>query len=138
MLKRLVLVLLLAGSAFGQTLNMDMSWGIASQQAAWDYGQWAAAQAAQNYYDQVQQYRWQTGYTGRMPDPVSPAQLQSSIRGMNEAWDRYNQVQGPRDSYYAEEAIMGVSPWVTPSGQQVWLPTQYSNYGIYNGTIYGW
>lgn len=140
MWKRLALVLLLAAGAQAQTLDMDMSWGLQVQQNAWDYGQQASWQAAQNYYNQVQAYRAATGYTGLMPAPVSQAQLQSSIQQMNNAWNSYNQLPGLAPSRYAEEAIMGQTMWVNPAtGQQYWLPTQYGNYGVTpNGTVYGW
>ncbi|GMU52890.1 MAG: hypothetical protein AMXMBFR33_20360 [Candidatus Xenobia bacterium] len=143
MCQRLTLIalslVLLALPAPAQTLNMDFSWGIQSQQAAWDYGQWAAANAAQNWYDQVQAYRQATGYTGFIPGPVSQAQLQSSIREMNQAFDRYNQLYDETpSSRYAEQAIMNQSTWVNPgTGQEYWLPTDHDQYSVSpDGTVW--
>jgi hypothetical protein len=118
-----------------QTLNMDMSWAIQQQQMCWDQGMLAAQMAAQNYLAQVQAYRAATGYTGPMPSPVSTAQLQQSIQGMNQAFDDYNQswyansaAQSAAIENHCNQAILGQQNYLNPYTGDTYTLSNQSNF----------
>jgi len=122
---RIALILLavgcLAPAARAQGLNMDMSWALQNQVTLWNQAQRDAARAAQQWLDQVTAYRRRTGYTGYIPGPVSPGQLQQSIQGMNQAWDRYHQSNYDNANCldaalrkYADQGLLGQQQRVDP------------------------
>jgi len=86
-------VLAASGAAHGQTLNMDMSWGMRAQQNYWNQGQAAARSAAMQYYRYMQQLR-AAGYTGpSLPTGVTNESLRASINAANRSTQDYIRAQ---------------------------------------------
>lgn len=116
-----------AGAAPGQALNMDMSWAIQSQQQNWDYGMAASQAAAQNWYNMVQDYRAQTGYTGFIGSGITPMDISRSVASLNQTYAGYNQAWHDQSNAhsamvnnYINGAINGQDVWTDSNGQQ-WL-----------------
>ena len=69
---------------------MDMSGLIQRQVGLQAWGDQMAYRVAQKYYEDVQAFRRATGYTGPLPAPVSPQQLQRSVQALQQQYDRNN------------------------------------------------
>lgn len=123
-----LVILVASQGARAQTLDMDFSWAIQAQAASWNQAQHDAASAARMWLDEVTAYRQATGYTGYIPGPVSQAQLQQSIQGMQQSFYDYNQ------SYYNTPSIPSVyapTPYMNPdTGQSYYLPNDYNSYYV--------
>jgi hypothetical protein len=74
------------GSAAAQLAPpMDMSWALRSQLENQMMGDWMAEYARQQYLAQMMELR-RRGYAGpSLPTGIAPGQLQSSIKGANDA-----------------------------------------------------
>jgi hypothetical protein len=87
----LLLTLTLAPKqAAGQTLNMDMSWGIRNQMMYQAQGNAYARAAAQAYYNYMLRLR-AMGYTGpSLPTGVTAQSLQAANQRLQQSYDAYN------------------------------------------------
>lgn len=105
--------------------QFDMSWAFQWQAQNWQYGQQAAAGAAQAYLMEMQRLR-AMGYDGPpLPTGVTPQSLAEAHRGMQGAFDDYNrswQGQSARQSRtqhnYVMQGIRGCSLVQLPNGRQ--------------------
>jgi len=137
------LSLLAASSAFAQwgydapmAPPMDMSALIGRQVGLQAWGDQMVRDVARKYYDDVQIFRQQTGYTGPMPSPVSTAQLQQSVRALqgqygrnNAAWHDQSRRTTAAMDRYAVEAIRGQGSFINSmTGQTVVLPWGPNSY----------
>lgn len=125
-----------AGTADAQTLNMDLSPLVQHNAALWNQSMIDAKRVADNYFNDVQRFRQQTGYTGPMPSPVSTADLMRSNREMQQAFDSSNAAwhnNSARTSAAVDRwvigAIRGQGTYYNPStGQQYQLPWTHNQY----------
>lgn len=133
-----------SSTAPAQDLNMDMSWAIQSQQQNWDWGMYNAQAAAQNWYNMVQDYRAQTGYTGFIGSGITPMDLMRSNASLQQTYDSYNaqwanlsdRHSGITDNYISG-AIYGQSTWTDPNGQTWLIDNSMSNlYMDGSGQVY--
>ncbi len=137
----------LAAPAGAQAPPMDMSGMMANQMYLQQQGDMMARQAAMDYYNRIQQYRQQTGYTGYIPPPVSAQQLQQSINGANQATQDYIQNSARNSNRtsaaietYDQQVIRGQQTMVNPYTGQVLNNVPNTNNNYYqtdNGAVHG-
>jgi len=124
-----ILSAIVAGSAQAQYAPpMDMSWAIQSQMRNWQVGNRMANDAAMRYYNYMLWLRSQ-GYTGpSLPTGVTNESLQRSIRGANDAAQRYirsgevnSQIRSNAIGDYTMRAVRGCYYGLNRWGQQVYI-----------------
>jgi len=123
-----LMVLLSSATAFAQTLNMDMSWGINQQIRLQQQGDAAARNAAMAYYNYMLRLR-QMGYTGpSLPTGVTTQSLQNSIQALQNSMNAYHQssMANANRTYNAVNswdyrAIRGCTLAVDVTGNQRWV-----------------
>lgn len=117
--------LVLGASGRAAQARFDMSRAFQWQAQNWQYGQQAAAAAAQQYLMEMQRLR-AMGYDGPpLPTGVTPQTMAEAHRGMRQSFDDYNRSwagQGQRHSRTQHNDVMqgirGCMPVRLPDGAQ--------------------
>lgn len=92
----------------------------------------------QQWYNQRQEFRRQTGYYGYLPPPVTTQQLVDSNRALQDQYSRNNQNWAERSARegaaverFSQQAIRGIAPYYNPqTGFQAELPYGPNQYHI--------